>query len=315
MEKVTPVWDIDWPKKLVLSKLHEALGFNNCAPNDIAIGGAAVSPQTIKYFLSLDIKILEMISSTEVGGMIQLTNNSGPGNFRIGKVGKAYNDQMECKLINHDSSGAGELLTRGRSTCMGYLNNKEKTLEAIDEDGWLHSGDLCRKNEEDFYTVVGRIKEILITAGGENVAPTNIEDQVKMALPDVVSNVIVIGDKRKYLTSLITLKVKVDPKTLEPTENLEQQAIDWISSMGGGQPETVCELLASEKWSKVEEAIESGFEKANEKAVSNVAKVKKWRILPKELSVSGGELGPSLKLKRFHVAEMYKHIIEEMYSE
>ena len=134
---------------------------------------------------------------------------------------------------------------------------------------------------------------------------------------------------------LLTLfQVQVDPATLELTDNLEQQAIDWIASIGqskvdsfqtfilnctydsgGGEPKTVSDVLASEHWPKIKEAIEAGFEKANENAISNVARIKKWRILSKEFSVSGGELGPSLKLKRFQVAEMYKDVIEEMYSE
>ena len=113
-------------------------------------------------------------------------------------------------MINVDEGGAGEMLTRGRAICMGYLNKKEKTLEAIDDEGWLHSGDLVRRDQEGFYTVVGRIKEIIITAGGENVTPTNIEDEIKTALPEVVSNVMVVGDNQKYLTCLITLKVEIE---------------------------------------------------------------------------------------------------------
>merc|ERR1719186_601939 len=106
------------------------------------------------------MKLLEMTSMTEVAAMVQVTNRPNPGDFRVGKVGKAYNEQMEVKLINKDKTGAGELLTRGRAVCMGYLNNKEKTLESVDDDGWLHSGDLLTVDKEGFYTVVGRIKEI-----------------------------------------------------------------------------------------------------------------------------------------------------------
>ena len=91
---------------------------------------------------------------------------------------------------------------------MGYLNNKEKTEDTIDDDGWLHSGDLLQQDPEGWFTVVGRSKEIIITAGGENIAPTNIEDQIKKELIDVVSNVMVVGDGKKYLTCLLTLKVE-----------------------------------------------------------------------------------------------------------
>ena len=101
------------------------------------------------------------------------------------------------------------MLSRGRGMCMGYLNNEEKTLEAFDDDGWFHTGDLCTVDDDGFYTVVGRIKEIIITAGGENVAPTNIESEIKKALPELVSHVVVVGDKQKYLNCLITIKVSI----------------------------------------------------------------------------------------------------------
>ena len=92
--------------------------------------------------------------------------------------------------------------------CMGYLNNKQKTLETIDDEGWLHSGDLVRGDEEGFYKVVGRIKEIIIPSGGENIAPTNIEDEIKNSLSSAISNVMVCGDGKQYLTCLLTLKVR-----------------------------------------------------------------------------------------------------------
>ena len=98
------------------------------------------------------------------------------------------------------------MLCRSRAVCMGYLNNKQKTLETIDDEGWLHSGDLVRGDEECFYKVVGRIKEIIIPSGGANIAPTNIADEIKHSLPSAISNVMVCGDGRQYLTCLLTLK-------------------------------------------------------------------------------------------------------------
>lgn len=108
------------------------------------------------------------------------------------------------------------MLCRSRAVCMGYLNSKEKTLETIDDDCWLHSGDLLRADQEGFYKVVGRIKEIIIPAGGENVAPTNIEDEIKISLPDAVSNVMVCGDGKQYLTCLLTLKVHIMTSIIMP---------------------------------------------------------------------------------------------------
>jgi len=136
----------------------------------------------------------------------------------------------------------------------------------------------------------------------------------KKALPDIVSNVMVVGDKQKYLTCLITPRVQVDPQTMAPTDKLEHLTTDWVESLCGDKPSTITELLESTGWEKVKEAIDEGIEIANEKSISNVAKVKKWKLLKKEFSVDGGELSPSLKLKRFHVAEMYKADIEQLYA-
>ena len=108
-------------------------------------------------------------------------------------------------------NGAGELCARSRAVFMGYLKDKDKTLDTIDDEGWLHSGDLLTVDEEGFYKIVGRIKEIIITAGGENVAPTNIEDEIKQSLPDIVNQVMVCGDGQPYLSCLITLKVSRYP--------------------------------------------------------------------------------------------------------
>ena len=102
--------------------------------------------------------------------------------------------------------------------------------------------------------------------------------------------------------------------TLTPTERLEPRAVSWVKKVTGEKLETVTELMKSEKWSLVEDAIAAGVERANDKAVSNVARVKKWKVLKKDFSIIGGELSPTLKLKRFHVAKMYKDIIDEMYD-
>jgi len=305
--------------KLIFSKLHKALGMEGGKGKGFAIGGAAVSPETVRYFLSLDMKLLEMTGMTETVGMVPITNINQPGGFRIGRVGKVYPHYFDVKVKDRDSTGAGEMLCRGRGTCMGYLNNREKTVEALDEEGWLHSGDLVREDNEGFFTMVGRIKEIIIPAGGENVAPVNIEEEIKSELQEVVSNVMVVGDGKKYLTCLITLKVTADPETLAPTNQLDSRALTWLKSLGTGVtiPEaglSTEELKSSSFWPVVETAIQAGVERANQRAISNVATIKKWTLLTREFSVDGGELGPSLKLKRFHVAEKYKETINHMYQ-
>jgi len=302
-------------RKLVFSKVHDALGLTNTARNGIIIGGAAVPHETVRYFLSLDLKLLEMISMTEASCCVQMGNRINPGEFMVGRAGKATQEQLEIDLINKNEIGAGEMVSRGRAMCMGYINKQQQTLDSFDNEGWFHSGDLCTVDEGGFYTVVGRIKEIIITAGGENVAPTNIEAEIKKALPDVVSNVMVVGDKQKYLTALITLKVQVDPKTLKPTDVLDPVTVAWVRSISGEEVTTVAMLVRSSGWEKIQKMIDRGIEEANEVAVSNVAKVKKWKLIEKEFSVDGGEIGPSLKLKRFYVAKKYQSEIEQMYED
>ena len=119
--------------------------------------------------------------------------------------------------------------------------------------------------------------------------------------------------KAEYI--LCVPQVQTDPHTLVPTDKLEPMAAAWVKFVCGEEIGTVDELVGSEGWEQVKEKIGEGIEKANEKAVSNVARVKDWKLIKKEFSVDGGELGPSLKLKRFHVVEMYKEEIEQMYQE
>ena len=222
-------------RKLVFSKVHAALGLQHTAKG-ILIGGAAVPPETVRYFLSLDLKLVELISMTEAAACLQIANQTTPGEFRVGMVGKPCQDVMEVKLGDKDEKGAGEMLSRGRGMCMGYLNNEEKTLEAFDDDGWFHTGDLCTVDDDGFYTVVGRIKEIIITAGGENVAPTNIESEIKKALPEMVSHVVVVGDKQKYLNCLITIKVSIHILIQYPFCILSSQLKLLLHNIEGIQP-------------------------------------------------------------------------------
>ena len=126
---------------------------------------------------------------------------------------------------------------------MGYLFDKDKTLNAIDDEGWLHSGDLGSMDEDGFYTIVGRIKEIIITAGGENIAPVNIEDEIKKELGTLISNIMVVGEKRRFLSCLITLKVKVDPDTLTPTSFLEDITKEWVIGVTGVNVDTVSQVI------------------------------------------------------------------------
>lgn len=234
-----------------------------------------------------------------------------PGYVKAGSCGVAF-EGVEVKIHNKDEEGNGEVCLRGRHVFMGYLKNEEKTHETMDEEGWLHSGDIGKLDKAGQLYITGRIKELIITAGGENIPPVPIEDAIKEEVP-LISNVMVIGDKRKFLSCLLTLKVVVDVETAEPSDNLTDVALDYCKSIGS-QAKTVSEILST-KDEKVMKAIQEGIDRANAKSTSRAQKVQKWRILEKDFSLPGGELGPTLKLRRPIVNKMFKDEIDGFYEE
>jgi len=200
---------------------------------------------------------------------------------------------------------------RGRFVFMGYLENEAKTKEAIDDEGWLHSGDVGRFDENGFLYITGRIKELIITAGGENIAPVPIEERIKAELP-FVSNTMVIGDKKKFLSVLLTPKVVIDPDSGEPADELTPQAIACLKEYG--LEVTKASELSPKVPDALDEAIKAGLAKANSYAVSNAAKVQKYYLLASDFSIPGGELGPTLKLRRPQVHKKYANEIDGLYA-
>jgi long-chain-fatty-acid--CoA ligase ACSBG len=187
--------------KIVLSKVRRVLGLNKA--RIICSGAAPLSPRTTDFFIGLGITISEGFGMSELSGGITtcLTNK-----YRMGSVG-LVNEYNRVKIADPDPTGNGEICVYGRSVFMGYLNEAEKTSEVFDADGYLRTGDIGRIDENGFLFITGRIKELIITAGGENIAPSPIENSIKDELFGVISNCMVVGDKRKFLAILITLKV------------------------------------------------------------------------------------------------------------
>ena len=199
---------------------------------------------------------------------------------------------------------------------MGYLNGAEKNSAAFDEDGYLRSGDVGAADPAGVVSVVARIKELLVTAGGENVAPAPVEDAIKAELP-CVAHAVAVGDRRKFVSALLTLKTDAEPETGAPTPFLTKAALEWCTAAlvaagnNGEPPRTAAEAAANPS---VAAALQAGVDRANDAAVSNAAKVKKWILLPSELSLQGGELGPTMKVKRHVVLAKYAELVDKMYA-
>jgi long-chain acyl-CoA synthetase len=264
--------------KLLLSKLKPALGLGRAR---ICVSGAApISRDVIEFFASLDIVIHEVYGQSEDTGP---TSFNMPGATRFGTVGPAL-PGVEVKI-----AADGEILVKGPNVFLGYFKEPEATREAL-VDGWLHSGDLGELDQDGFLTITGRKKEIIITAGGKNISPKNIEAAIKDS--PLVSEVVVIGDRRKFLSALITLD-----------DAAAKAFLGDRASVG-----------ALHEHADISAAIQQQIDQVNEK-LARVEQVKKFTILPRQFGIDTGELTPTLKVKRKAVNQNFSREIEAMYVE
>lgn len=239
----------------------------------------------------------------------------GYGGSLPGSVGKDYLGSV-TKIDDPTPNGDGEIIQKSRSVFMGYHREELKTKETFTEDHeWFKTGDIGNLDLSGFLTISGRLKEIIITAGGKNVAPIPIEDSIKAELKDVVSNAVVVGEKKKYLTCLVTLRVTVDPETQQPTQDLDSAVTRWAKRQGFVGIKTIDDFINGTHSERLLARLQAKLDIVNSKADSNVTKVKRLAILPREFSVPGGELTPTLKLKRFVVYEKYADQISGLYEE
>uniref|UniRef100_H3CKH8 Uncharacterized protein n=1 Tax=Tetraodon nigroviridis TaxID=99883 RepID=H3CKH8_TETNG len=246
-----------------------------------------------------------------------MSESSGPHTISLPQAFKLTScgvDLPGCKtkLHNPDKDGVGEICFWGRHVFMGYLNMAEKTEEALDTDGWLHSGDLGKRDQQGFLFITGRIKELIITAGGENIPPVLIEDAVKDAVP-LISNAMLIGDKRKFLSMLLTVKVHLDADRRAEVTAVLLPPLSFCRRLGSNATR-VSEISGGHDRA-VNAAIQEGVDRVNQRAASNAQRIQKWTVLGRDFSITSGELGPTMKLKRPSVLKMYKEEIEEFYKE
>ena len=278
-------------QKIYFSKVKALLGLDECT--HFFTGAAPIEKKTMDYFLSLDIRLLELYGMSETSG---LHTSQTSELFKPKSTGCTPAPCVKSKLVesaDDDVTNSKELWVWGRNIMMGYAHREDATRKDMTEDGWLKTGDLVEIDIDGFHFIVGREKDLIITAGGENIAPQPIHDKVKEKLP-VISQVLLLGDKRKFVSTFLTLAVDVNPDTLEPTSKLSIAARDWCRSVGS-QASTVEDVLKGPD-TNVMRAIQAGIDAANREGVSNAQRIQKWMVLPRDFSLPGGEMGPTMKV-------------------
>jgi long-subunit acyl-CoA synthetase (AMP-forming) len=273
-----------WPlaNALVFSKVRARLGLDEAR---FAVASAApLALETQEFFLSLGIPILDVWGMSELTGPATI---SLPSSYRTGRSGRPL-PGTEMKIAPD-----GELLVRGPHVFKGYFKSDEATRETIDEEGWLHSGDVATLDDEGFVHITDRKKELLITAGGKNIAPQYLEGRLKQ-IP-AISQAVAIGDRRPYLVALLV----VDPT------RVEEEAAQASSPARTPDEAAVCPHFRAHVQKQVEEVNQS---------LARYEQVKKFALLAEELSIDGGELTPTMKLKRRVIHDKYGEVIESLYA-
>jgi len=268
--------------RLVFQKVRTALGLDRCR---VQITSAApIGRDTLEFFLSLGITVHEVYGMSECTGPATI---STPSKWATGKAGFAM---PGCEVRLADD---GEILVRGRNVCKGYFKNPDATAAAIDGDGWLHTGDVGTFDDRGLLQITDRKKDLIITAGGENVAPQVIEGLLR-AIP-VVAQAVVVGDGKKYLAALLTL----DP--------------DRIARDAEAAASPARDAAAAANCARFRAHLQAQIDGVNAR-LAQVQTIKRWTILPAELSIEGGELTPTMKIKRKVVADKYGAEIAALYA-
>ena len=267
---------------LVLRPLKERIGLRRC--RYASSGAAPISPEVLQFFMGIGVPVFELYGMTENSG---LATSNFPGRVSIGTVGEPY-PGIELRL----DPGTNEILTRHAGTFAGYWGKPDKTAETIDADGWLHTGDVGEWVDGTHLRIVDRIKHIIITSGGKNISPSEIENTLKTS--PYVKEAMVIGDGRKYLTALIGIELDT--------------VGDW--ALRRNIPYTTYRDLAEKP--EVIELIDGVVHESNAKFAS-VEQIKQFRLMSKELDHEDGELTATQKIKRESIAAVFGDLIEAMY--
>jgi long-subunit acyl-CoA synthetase (AMP-forming) len=267
----------------MFSKLREMLGLDQAVA--VNVGAAPTPVEVLEFFHAIGIELAELWGMSETCGFGTCNR---PGAVKVGTVGPPA-PGVELKIAED-----GEVLCRGEFLMAGYRNEPTKTAEAIDAEGWLHTGDVGEIDEDGYLKIIDRKKELIINAAGKNMSPANIEAELKSASP-LIGQAVAIGDGRPYNTALIVLDTDYAPQWAKQ-QGLEAESL---------------EQLATE--SNVIEAVQQAVDEANTH-LARVEQIKKFTVVPGEWNPGGDELTPTMKLKRKPIAAKYQAEIEAMYA-
>lgn len=283
----TATWRTRWIRRiadaLVLRALREHVGLNRAW--FVMSGGAPIGQDLLAWLRAIGVPVIESFGLTEAGVTNAAPLGSPP---RIGSVGPPLGD-VECALAEDQ-----EILLRSGTNFLGYLDDEDATRETLSEDGWIHSGDLGAFDDDGWLRIIGRKKDIIITAGGKNLSPSSIENAMKSS--SFIAHAVPIGDGRPYVSALL----QIDWDTVA----------DWAAQERIGH--TSFEDLSSKP--EVHGLIAAEVEKANEQ-LARVSQVRRFRLLPKQLHQDDGELTATQKVRRRFVLEKYSGLVDELYAE
>ena len=266
----------------VTANVQKFLGLQNI--KQALVGAAPVSPDLIRWYARIGIELQEAFGMTETSGACTVPR---PGQARVGWAGQALSG-TEIRLGAED-----ELLIRGPNVFAGYWNNPDKTREAFDADGWFHTGDCADIDADGYLRIKDRIKDILITSGGKNVTPSQIETTLKFS--PYVSDAMVVGDGRKFLTCLVMLD------------------IDSVTKFAQDQQVPFTDFASLTRAAEIKTLVRTEIETANAR-LARVEQIKDFRIIDQLLTAEDEELTPTMKLKRRVVLKKYANLIDSMYS-
>jgi len=280
---VTLKWQFALARRLALDNVRKLIGIHRA--RFLVTGAAPISPDLVRWYLALGVPMIEVWGMTESCGASTYTPAT---RIKPGMIGPAcpYN---EVRL----DPETGELLIRGRNVFMGYLNQPEKTAETIDGAGWLHTGDIGTQDSDGYFRITDRMKDIIITAGGKNITPSELENELKFS--PYITDAVVVGDRRAYLTAIVMIDL----------ENVEKFAQDHDVPFSN--------YASLARAAEVQALVAAEVERVNAK-FARVEQIKKFWLLETQLSAEDEELTPTMKLKRKLVEAKYADRIDAMYA-